>query len=677
MAPRARTLSLRRTLLAGGLFLVFAAVFAMFASVSLVLSQQEAIARDSDAIAEEQRLAERIVALTYEQQLAAYRYLQESAPSYLDVFRSRGTSAFDAIHSYLFHDLSPDARLRVEHIKEVHERYEVAAQRAFELAQRGDSAAARSRVAGLDSHTVALDQAVRQFIQARATQHATFRDDQRARARWMQVALVLLAAGLIVAVVVLSRYLLTRVLEPLDELAVAARRLGQGDDHARMPEQRYPEFDALATGFNQMANDVQLSRETLAAQNEELQQTLDQLQRTLDHLRETESELVQHEKLSAMGEMLAGLAHELNNPLAGVLGMAEGLRQEMSESSDAATRELGREMAGPLEREALRAAAIVHSLLDFARKPSGALNDVTLAPAIATAVALRSHAFSLAGKTLQVQVPPDTRVVADAQKLQHCIVNLLNNALDAVIAAHGQGLTITATPERDRHVRLEFDDDGAGFVDPIAAFAPFYTTKPVGKGTGLGLALVQRFVTEFGGTVTASNPPGGGARITIRLRAARPADEAPATAAFPSASPAPAALAAPAGPPRPTPARILVVDDEPTLREVQRRILTRGGFEVVLASSGAEARDLVRAQSFDLVISDLRMPGEMDGRQLFAWLQVEHPALAARALLATGDVTGDAGSALPVTPDRLVNKPFHAADYLDRVRRALGLTSDK
>jgi CheY-like chemotaxis protein len=365
--------------------------------------------------------------------------------------------------------------------------------------------------------------------------------------------------------------------------------------------------------------------------------------------------------------MLAGLAHELNNPLGGILGMAEILRAELAESPHAATRAMAPDLAEPLEREARRANSLVRSLLSFARKPGGTLESVGLAAAVSTAVGLRAHAFAQAGKTLHVDVSSSLNVLADAQKLQHAVVNLVNNALDAVVAGGGEGLSIHARNHGDDFVRIDFDDDGTGIENVEDAFTPFYTTKEAGKGTGLGLMLVRRFVTEFGGSVTASNLPKGGARITVTLCRGEAGDAEETVVEAPSL-PLMSALARAKDEAH---QRVLVVDDEPAIREIQRRLLTRAGFEVLVASSGVEARDILLREHVDLVVSDLRMPGEMDGYALLEWMERERPALSGTALLATGDVSGAASIALPVPAERILSKPFNGADFVRRVRAAL------
>lgn len=684
MTPQSNRRTLRRTLLEVALLVGVIAGAAMVGSLSLAMSMRDAVERDSDAFTVEQRIADQIVAQTYEQQLAAYRFLQHPDSAYLQAFRVAGDRAYSEIRGYLFHVLSTDARLQVENIKETHQRFEVAAERIFDLVRQGRMEDARQRLSTLDRDASELDLAVLRFRDARSRQRAEFRHEHQVLATRLRYGLGLVAGALLLLVVVLTTLLRARVLRPLDHLATAARRLGEGDTSARVPEQPYEEFDAVAAGFNQMADRVHAARAKMEVEH-------DALQLALRNLHRTQEELVQHEKLSAMGQMLAGLAHELNNPLAGILGMSECLRTELAESPHADAQRLGVTLAAPLEVEALRARSLVRSLLSFARKPSGTIEPVGLAAAVSTAVGLRAHAFAQAGKTLHVDVAPELQVLADAQKLQHAVVNVVNNALDAIITGHGTGLRICAERDDDGFVRIEFDDDGSGMTDPAVVFTPFYTTKRSGEGTGLGLALVERFVTEAGGTVTAVNRHPSGARVTIRLRGcastvrtdAAPRRDSALRRSGPASRPdseverilsstAPSLTAI-------TPleaihrSRVLVVDDEPAIREVQRRFLTRAGIDVVVAASGVAAREIILTEHVDLVVSDLRMPGEMDGRALLAWLDSERPDLGRTALIATGDVSGDASLALPLPPHRILNKPFEGKDYVRRVRAALGL----
>ena len=655
--------SLRRALIVGALAVVTVAAVAMLLALSTVLTMRDEIDRDTNAFLAEQRTADDIVALSYQQELESHRFLERPDPARRATFRALGDEADSEMRQYLFHDLSPAARLQVERMKETHEQFEVLAQRAFDLAERGELAAARTRLPMLDTVTATLDTAVTGFLRARLAQRVALLAEHRAVTARVRLGLILTGIALFALAAALARQLRRQVVVPLEQLTAAAQRIRGGDAHARVPAQHYVELKQVAQAFNEMADSVQLARETVEMQNEELRQSLEQLQ-------DTQEELVQREKLSAMGQMLAGLAHELNNPLGGVLGLAELLRTELSASPDPAARRIAAELAAPLEQEAVRARDLVRSLLTFARKATGRLESLPLDATVSTAVGLRAHAFVQAGKTLRVEIPPSLYVLVDAQKLQHAILNVVNNALDSIVADSGSGLTITATATGP-HVHVQFDDDGPGFRNLAAAFSPFYTTKPADKGTGLGLSLVQKFIEESGGSVAAANRPEGGARVTLKLRRA----DAPAAVPeqrMPDASTAPAdAVPSPASDREPRPPRVLVVDDEPALREVQRRVLMLEGIDVLLAENSAQAREVLGRHEVDLVVSDLRMPGDTDGLGLLASLERDHPELAATALLVTGDVSGTAGESLPVPDARLIRKPFTRAEYVSRVRLAL------
>jgi C4-dicarboxylate-specific signal transduction histidine kinase/CheY-like chemotaxis protein len=647
-------------LLMTALLVTMLAAAVMVGSVMLAMSWRDAGDRDAEALLTEQRIADNIVALTYEQQLAVYRYLQHGDTSVVRVFRARGDSAYRELHDYLFQSLPIDTRNRVESIKEAHQTFEVSAERSFQLDPFGRTDDARLRLADLDAHVRRLGGVVEKFLAARSRHSIALHQRQQVLGDRLRVALAWFAIALIALGYGLAVMLRRRVLRPLDDLAAAAKKLGDGDGGARVPPQPYEEFNVVGTAFNHMADRVRTASDETRVQNEELREAL-------AHLHATQEELVQHEKLSAMGQMLAGLAHELNNPLAGILGMAEGLRADLAESSHADARAMGLTLAVPLEREALRANALVRSLLTFSRKPSGLLTPVRLSEAVSTAVGLRAHAFAQTGKALIVGVPTELFVMADAQKLQHAIVNVINNALDAIVETKGTRLEIHAAAVGNDLVRVDFDDDGTGFNDVRTAFRPFFTTKESGKGTGLGLVLVQRFVNEFGGTATARNRDVGGAQITLHLRSA--AVETIASEIPPEQAPTRADAPGTNGGGQ----RVLVVDDEPSIRAVMRRLLTRHGLDVVLASSGAQARDIMLAERIDLVVSDLRMPGEMDGYALFSWMERERPALAATALLSTGDMMGGGHAPLPVPAERILSKPFIGTEVVHRIRRALGI----
>lgn len=323
---------------------------------------------------------------------------------------------------------------------------------------------------------------------------------------------------------------------------------------------------------------------------------------------------------------------------------------------------------------------LVRSLLSFARKSGGRLGPIALSASMQVAVDLRSAAYAQAGERLLIDVALTLYVDAEMQKLQHVIVYVVNNALDAMAADHGTTLRISAFVADSGWVHVVFEDDAPGFVDVRAAFQPFYTTKPAERGTGLGLALTQKFVHEFGGSVFAENREEGGAGVTIVLRHAVAAttEESGVSTPHPKGPPpkpeviaeiAPSLTADENGEVRP---RVLVVDDEPSLRQIQRRLLALENVDVLLASNADEAREILSANAVDLVISDLRMPGAIDGRGLIAWIAEHQPHLSQRILIVTGDLNGlSTDSETGIPPEQVLSKPFTRQEYVSRVRAAL------
>ncbi|MES2178660.1 MAG: ATP-binding protein [Gemmatimonadota bacterium] len=657
---------------------VVVASAATLMALYLTQSAGAEIETDRNAFVDEQRIADHIVALTYQQQLEAFRYLQDLKEEHRRAFDVRGDSAEAEMQLYLFQQLSPAARLEVERMKEAHQQFEVTAHRVLELAERGERDEAQRRNAQLAGGAAVLDSSVTGFLLARIAQRSALQTRYAALTARVRVSLALMGVALLALAGILSRQLERRVLAPLNQLIAVAKQISGGDANARVPPQKYAELEQVALSFNDMAASIHRARETTETQNDELRESLDQLHRA-------QGELVQREKLSAMGQMLAGLAHELNNPLASVLGIAELLRIEMKASNDSATRHLGAELAEPLAREAERARDLVRNLLSFSRKSSGMAEPVALSAAVRIAMGLRASAFTQAGKRLEMEVPPTLYVMADVQKLEHIIINVANNSLDAMSAASGTVLRISATQDGDDRVRLVLEDDGPGFANPAAVFDAFYTTKPADQGTGLGLTLVQQFVHEFGGEVSAENREGGGARVVVRMRSAKPPvqpDLAPAVnpriasgshPVIPRPQP-PRTTAVPRAPGRRR--RILIVDDEASLREIQRRLLSQENVDVLLASNAEEAQQTLLTEPVDLVISDLRMPGRTDGRGLMAWIDATLPHLTPYTLVVSGDTHGAQNGDLELPSTRVLSKPFTRDEYLSRVRALLSTTRD-
>lgn len=402
-----------------------------------------------------------------------------------------------------------------------------------------------------------------------------------------------------------------------------------------------------------------------------------EIYRDLTAPRVFQSRLLQTEKLAALGQMVTGVAHELSNPLTTILGYAQRLLLRNDEESGRSSE------ARKIFQEAERATVILRQLLLHARETRPERRPVSLNHLVMRALELQR--FGLTAEKIQIALDLDpvlSMVHGDAGQLQQVLMNLLGNARQA-IEEKGRGGTILIRTRlaSERRVTLEVKDDGPGIPEGIRAriFDPFFTTKPAGVGTGLGLGIVLSIVREHGGHISVDSTPGAGASFLIELPAgvseslltSAPAAELRPTLVrreSPSAkAPEPAREKTPH-----RSARVLVVEDEPTVARLIADVLEDEGHVVEVLLDGREA--LVRAslRHFDLVICDMKMPG-LDGQQFFKTLQRSSPLLHRKFLFVTGDVLS------ATTRDFLeryclahVAKPFRVEELTDQVRGMLG-----
>lgn len=365
--------------------------------------------------------------------------------------------------------------------------------------------------------------------------------------------------------------------------------------------------------------------------------------------RRLQEQLIQSEKMSAIGQLIAGVAHDLNNPLASVVGFADFLIE------GAGAPEGLREPLEVIRNEAERAAKIVRSLLNFARKNEGERRLQPIGPILEeTVVLLRNQLTALKIET-SLQVADDIPWIAvDANRLQQVFVNLVNNASQAMEAAGaGDRIDIVATKRMDG-VAIQISDNGPGVPEEIAAhvFEPFFTTKPEGEGTGLGLSICQGIIKEHGGHISLEPRPGGGAEFTVELpgRTAPTEEERPATVELGHL-------------------RVLVVDDEPHIQHYLRATLEAWGHAVETASNGSEALTMVNSSTFDVIVTDLRMPTQ-GGREFYEELRERKPEAAGRVVFATGDtVRGDTMEFLESQGQPFLRKPFTLNELRDALAR--------
>ncbi len=360
--------------------------------------------------------------------------------------------------------------------------------------------------------------------------------------------------------------------------------------------------------------------------------------------RRLQDQLIQSEKMSAIGQLIAGIAHDLNNPLASVVGFADFL----AESGDVPPA-----LAEPLRvirQEAERAATIVKNLLSFARRQEGERLPQSVQPMLESVLALlRNELMALKVDVTLTVEPGIPEIEMNPNQIKQVFVNLLNNAAQAIASTGRPGrIGITAKRWLDG-VAVTVADDGPGIPEELLprVFEPFFTTKSEGEGTGLGLSICQGIVKEHGGRITLESGPGAGAIFTVELlgggRPLQPAQPAPQPGGG-------VAL------------RVLVVDDEPHILHYMRATLESWGHSVEVASDGTEAVERALVTPFDVIICDLRMP-RLGGREMYNNLARQHPDIAKKVIFATGDtVRGDTLQFLETLGRPFLHKPFTLAE---------------
>ena len=377
--------------------------------------------------------------------------------------------------------------------------------------------------------------------------------------------------------------------------------------------------------------------------------------------RRLQEQLLQSEKMSAIGQLIAGVAHDLNNPLASVVGFSDLL----GEAADVPPR-----LAEPLaviRQEAERASAIVRNLLSFARRQEGERQLQSIRPILESTHQLLKNQLLAARIELTLEFEPGLpEVEVHANQIKQVFVNIINNAAQAITstrAKEGGGKIQIVTKCEPDGLSVNISDNGPGIPEAIAqrVFEPFFSTKSEGEGTGLGLSICLGIVKEHGGSMTVE--PGGagsgrGATFTVELPTGVRTELSPL---------ATDGEAQPVAPERLEHLRVLVVDDEPHILHYMQATLESWGHEVVLARDGSQALKRALMQPFDLIICDLRMP-RLGGREMFQTLSRMHPTVADRIIFATGDtVRGDTLQFLEELGRPFLQKPFK----LDALRRVL------
>lgn len=384
-------------------------------------------------------------------------------------------------------------------------------------------------------------------------------------------------------------------------------------------------------------------------------QLYNETRKAYEDLRRTQEQLLQSEKMSAVGQLISGVAHELNNPLTAILGYTQLLESEKLDSRV-------EEFIVKLRKQAQRTQRIVQNLLSFARQHKPKRVHVDLRSVLEDTIALRDYDLKVNNIVVERDFEPVLpSVVADPHQLEQVYLNIVNNAADAMMdGGRGGKLRIQVFTENG-NVVTSFHDSGPGIFDPKHVFDPFYTTKGVGKGTGLGLSICYGIVKEHGGEISASNHPSGGALLQVRLPVA--VGEKPVTERDRIVARRESRLEG----------AVLLVDDEEPVLDFEREVLSAAGLKVSTAVSGAEAVNFLKEEEdYDVVFLDSKIPGTLSSEDVFRWIEQNRTELVPRTVLVLSNVS-DPGVRVFVDATKILClvKPFEVADLLAMARRVL------
>ena len=375
----------------------------------------------------------------------------------------------------------------------------------------------------------------------------------------------------------------------------------------------------------------------------------DETRQAYDNLRRTQEQLLHSEKLAAVGQLISGVAHELNNPLTAILGYS----QLLTTSGEVGPLALG--YTEKLYKQAQRTHRIVQNLLSFARQRKPERVPVCVNAILEDTLALRDYDLRMSQIRVHLDLAPDLpEAPADPHQLQQVFLNLINNAVDAILEKGAEGDLWVRTGVEGRQLFIEFTDSGPGVKDSSRVFDPFYTTKPVGKGTGLGLSICYGIITEHGGTVRVKNDPPRGASFRIELPlhrtgALRPPVEADKSALARSG-------------------RILAVDADESVLEAVAGVLRSSDYLVETAKSLVDARKLFASGGFDLVIADWQLAAQENGQNALDAPDSGTPGLGSQILwISSVAPDKESKSAYAAPGAGILQKPFQAADLLAAV----------
>ncbi len=404
---------------------------------------------------------------------------------------------------------------------------------------------------------------------------------------------------------------------------------------------------AAAGWLSELLDQVKKQSRELAHKSEVLKNEIDQRRRSEETLRQTE-------KLASAGQLLAGVAHELNNLLTMILGGADLLRTMVGSGPL-------REEAEEIAKAAERAARMVKNLLALSRRRPPERQYVSLNQIVSEGIELLLYALRADNVQVTLNLAQDLPIVwGDPHQLHQVVINLVSNAQQAMRQTPPpRHLTLTTQFDRvEGRVILRVADSGPGIPPEIQAqiFEPFFTTKPPGEGTGLGLSLCQSIIQGFGGTISVQSPPGEGAIFSVEVPVNVEASDRQKVLVNEQA-------------PRQQRA-ILVVDDEPGILKTLKMILSADGHQVETATDGVVALQKLQVRAYDVILSDVRMP-QLDGPGLYREIEHLYPGIEQRIIFLTGDLLNLQTKAfLEETEAPYLSKPIVVEEVRKAVQRA-------
>jgi len=309
-----------------------------------------------------------------------------------------------------------------------------------------------------------------------------------------------------------------------------------------------------------------------------------------------------------------------------------------------------------LFKQAQRTHRVVQNLLSFARQRKPQKQDVDLKRVLEETLTLREYDLKVSNIALERDLPEDMPpVLGDPHQLEQVFLNVINNALDAMLESNSSGVLKVRGFRKNNFVCVEFDDSGPGIKDPSRIFDPFYTTKTVGKGTGLGLSICYGIIKEHGGEIVARNREEGGAAIEIRL----PASEKKELPAVAASSPRRESLLK---------GRVLLVEDEEAVLEFERDVLVGAGADVTTSLSMDDTKQHLQNSSFDVMVMNGRMPGGPSAAEMYRWMSDHCSGMEKRLLLTFSTVTDqETRRFLQEQNVPSLAKPFEVADLISQV----------